>query len=453
VSAPLSSCLKSDPARSGAAALASISAGDGVPATVREVLELSGLEDIRTVDEGTVLVIARTLGYDALAMEGGYDDLPDVRLPVLVALREGERVAYGVLHRFDESCAVVGDPRTGEVTPWTRDRFCTEWTGSVVQVTPIAEERRALSTRLVDARDPWKRGQRALGWVPPYGRRVAMLVGWVAVAGVAVVAPRESALDAPVTVLVAVACATSLWAWLASDACARCSRAKQRAGELPLAIAGTFLYAALLLAPFLSAPRAWIGVALAAALGGHGALVVELARAKVGCPACLLVAASVVGASAVSIARRDVALPVFAATALLVMVGLTALLPGARARSARISRSTAEELAHTVSAEPNPSKRVRVIAFKRAGCPACAFFEAAVKPALLATFADAIALDERDLGELPADAPLVLVLGSRRALFIGLPAGDAIEPILAAVRDALGEEATSGELMVHVRPT
>jgi hypothetical protein len=116
------------------------------------------------------------------------------------------------------------------------------------------------------------------------------------------------------------------------------------------------------------------------------------------------------------------------------------LLPLARARSERLSRAVAEAIGRAAIAESPATPGVRVIAFKRVGCGSCAFFEAAVKPALLATYEDGITLEERDLGRARTGAPLVLVLGARRTLFIGLPIQDAPARILEAVREAIESE-------------
>jgi hypothetical protein len=94
---------------------------------------------------------------------------------------------------------------------------------------------------------------------------------------------------------------------------------------------------------------------------------------------------------------------------------------------------------------------VRVVAFKRDGCGMCAFFEAAVKPALLATFAESLTLEERALGDARTLAPVVVVLGAKRTLFVGLPAQDAPAKVLDAVRAALeGDAGTDDAMAVHV---
>jgi predicted double-glycine peptidase len=442
-------CVVASAAWSGAAALATVSAQHGVTVDVGEIAELTYTQGLAVVEEGTVLVMARALGFEATAMEGGYGDLPDVTLPLLVALREGESDRYAVLFAFDDEGATVGDPLTGEVTPWTRERFCALWTGSVVQVLPIEEERRALAARLVELRDGVKRVLRAVGWTRPYGPKYAMLAAWVVLVAVVFVAPRANALDAW-TVLVAAACAGSLWSWVV--VCPLCSRARQLAGDLPLAQAGALFYGALLVSAFAPVPAIATTLALGAAVGAHVALVSALARAKLACPPCLFVAACALGAGVLSVSRDNAHAVHFVVAALAAGAALVAALPAARARQARVWRANADALAKGVLAEPRAEGGlpVRVVAYKRAGCGACAFFEAAVKPALLATFDDAITLEERDLANVEAAAPLVVIVGKRTSLFIGLPDDNASARFIDAVREAIeGEPLPDAPMSVH----
>ncbi|MGO8999922.1 MAG: cysteine peptidase family C39 domain-containing protein [Polyangiaceae bacterium] len=445
-------CMKADAARSGAAALASVSAMHGVPVEIREILDLAHLDSSAELNEGMVLVLGRALGFEALAMEGEYENLPEVTVPMLVELREAGVERYGVLYAVDDAGVTVGDPKTGAVARWERARFTSLWTGSVVQLTPVEAERGALRRRLADARDPVKRVLRAVGWGPPYRPRIVMLAAWGGVAALAALAPRAGVSGTAFTWLVAVACAGSLWSWLASDTCALCSRAHWLAGGLPVAPAGAALYAVLLALPFVHAPPVVVEAGIAVALGTHVGLVVELARARVACPACLVVGVCAAGAAGVTLSSGTAHVTVFAGAAIAACVLIVVLLPRARDRANRRGREAAEALARTTVVAKSPG-RVSVVAFKRAGCSACAFFEAAVKPALLATFEDAIALEERDLGNVPSAAPLVLVFGAGRTLFVGLP-DDAIERLTIAIQEAMAQvpaESASAEPAMIVR--
>jgi hypothetical protein len=382
-------------------------------------------------------------------MEGGYEDLPDVRLPLLVALRENDRARYALLFAVDDTRATIGDPITGEVSRWSRERFSALWTGSVVQLTPVEEERKAVAARLAQLRDPVRRALRGVGWGPPYPPRVGLLIAWVAVAGVAALGPHAGSLAAVWTWLVAASCAGSLWSWLASDHCALCSYARQLAGGVPLAAMGAVLYAGLLASAFVSVPPLVTSVAIGAAVGAHAALVRELAKAKVACGACLFVAACATAAAAVAIAQGAPLVGLVAGAAA-ACVSVVIVLPAARAREKHIWRATAESLAKATFAESRSEGGVRVVAFTRAGCTACAFFHAAVKPALVATFGDAIVLDERPLGRERTVAPIVVVHGGRRALFIGMPGEDPCGVVIGAVQRALDAGGDgAGTMAVH----
>jgi hypothetical protein len=453
-----SHCLVSDAPWSGAASLGTISAFHGIALTLPEVPKLGHLLGEMSNQEGTALVMGRALGYDAVAMEGEYENLPEVLLPMLVALREGGVDRYAVLFAVTDAEATLGDPRTGEVTVWPRERFAAFWTGSVIQLTPVPEERRALQERVEKLRDRVHQALLRIGWVPPYPRKIAMLVAWVLVFGVAALAPRPGAFGARFVWLVAAACAGSLWSWLASDACGSCSYAHRLAGGLPVALAGTSLYALLLASAFAPAgagTRPAVTVAIGVALGAHAALVRELWRSKVACWACIFVAASAAGAAAVAL-RWGASPFLLLISALVVALVAAGSLPLARARQARTWRATAERLARDVIAEPRREGVARLVAFTRKGCTACAFYHAAIKPALLATFGDAIAIDERDLGRANAVAPLLIVLGAPPAVFVGLPSGDSCARMIEAMQGAVdGQTRSTGqppgrqEMIVH----
>jgi hypothetical protein len=447
---PPATCLKSDAAWSGAASLATLSALHGVAVTLLEVPTLSHMRGEISNQEGTVLVMGRALGYESVAMEGEYENLPEVSLPMLVAFREGEQERYAILFAVSETEATVGDPITGEVSVWPRARFAGVWTGSVVQLTLMDDERRALAARLVELRDHVRQALRAIGWGPPYGRKLAMLAAWVAVFAAAASAPASGALGAAWVWILAAACAGSLWSWLASESCGSCSYAHQLAGGLPLAMTGTGLYALLLSSVFAPVPSVASSLAIGGAVGAHAALVRELAKAKVACWACLFVAACAVAGALVAI-LSGASVGAFVGAAVVVSAATALVLPRARARQARTWRSTAERIARAVIAEPRRNAEgeaapTRLVAFTRKGCTACAFFHAAIKPALLATFNDAIAIDERDLGSANAVAPILIVLGAPPTVFVGLPLGDSCARVLETTKQAVegGAVATPG---------
>ncbi len=261
----------------------------------------SHLAGEKSHEEGTALVMGRALGYESVAMEGEYENLPEVLLPLLVALREPGEERYALLFTVSDTEVTVGDPKTGEVSVWPRERFSAVWTGSVVQLTPAEEERRALANTLSELRDHVRQTLRAIGWAPPYGRKIGMLFAWAAVFVIAGLAPHAGPLGSAWTWLLAAACAGSLWSWLASEACGACSYARRLSGGLPLATTGTALYAFLLASSFAPVPALVTYVGIGAAVGAHAELVGELAKAKVACWACVFVAACALGAAVVAV--------------------------------------------------------------------------------------------------------------------------------------------------------
>ena len=375
---------------------------------------------------------------------GGIRKPPRSLAPDARRARERELERYAVLFAVTGAQVTVGDPTTGEVSVWPRERFAAIWTGSVVQLTPMDEERRAVAARLVELRDRLRQALLVVGWGPPYRRKIAMLVGWAVVLGVAAEAPASGPLGGAWTWLLAAACAGSLWSWLASDSCGSCSYAHRLAGGLPVAPAGTALYALLLASAFAPVPQIATSLAIGAAVGAHGALVAELAKAKVACWACLFVAACAVAAAAVAILGGSPIGALLGAAAL-VCAAAVAVLPRAQARQARAWRSTAERLARDAIAEPRAERPTRLVAFTRKGCPACAFFHAAIKPALMATFSDTIAIDERELGKANAVAPILVVLRS---------AADRLRraPSRRLVRARAGDDEAGGRRRRRSRP-
>jgi hypothetical protein len=428
-------CVRSSPEESGAAALVALSALDGAPLDVGELQALSGIPARSSNQEAIVLILGRALGYEVVAMEGGYDDLGDVRVPILVQLRDGEVERYALLHSFDAESARVGDPASGEVTAWPRQRFCEAWSGSVVQATPVEAERRALAARLVELRDPVRRILRAVGWGPPHWKRALLLAGWATVALVGAAAPRGG--GSAWTWLVAGACAGSLWSWLGSDQCAACGEASLLGGGLPIAPAGAVLYAALLASRFVPGSSSVAALLLAFAVGAHAGLLRELIKASVRCGGCLFVAACALAAAA-CLEPRGASLAALAVAAAGGYAAIALVLPRARARQESQWKANAEALVQTVHAEPRPADELRLVAFTREGCSACALFHAAVKPALVATFGDALVIDERPLGSVRTTAPLLVILGATRATLSGLDADDPCGAVIDAVRRAIG---------------
>jgi hypothetical protein len=433
-------CVPAPRALSGAASLASVSAFYGMPLEIRELARLVAPARLPELDEGTLLAVAHSMGFEAVPMEGGFENLPEVPVPMLVALRDATGRRYGVLYAVDDATATLADPTSAKVSAVDREAFCAMWTGEVVQIGVNEEGRRALASRLQESRSLVNRWARALGWGPPYWRRGVWLAATVAAIAFARAWPRgTSPFDRAVATSLAAACALSLWSWLLSDACVSCAQARGAAGSLPLAPMGTALYGALLVAPPSVLPGAAIGTVLSLALGAHLVLVGRLASDRLRCVACLLVAWSVAVATFASVRGAGTPLAEYVAPAVGAVGAavMAASLRIARARQARAFESVARGLAGRVRVEPRPESPVWVIAFKKKGCSSCAFYDAVVRPGLSGEFGESVAFDERDLGDAKTAAPVLVVLGASDSVFVGLPEGEPYAQIQQAVLAAL----------------
>lgn len=236
-------------------------------------------------------------------------------------------------------------------------------------------------------------------------------------------------------VALAIALAGSLWAALAVR-CQTCKAASGLAGGLPLGWIGAGLYAALLASTFLPGivPTIWI---LAAAAGGHIALLVMLLRFRLVCRACIVTAAGALAATAVGIA----AVPSLAWPALIavpVAAWLTwRIIQRAQISAARRSAELAQQLlAEAVrGAEPVPQGQARLVILSRPDCKPCEVLDASIVPVLTAEFKDALQIEHR-----PArpgiPTPTLLVLGQASTPLLGLPPA---EEIAMAIRMALGQ--------------
>jgi hypothetical protein len=461
-------CVQADGPLSGAAALATVSAFHSVPFEVAELAELTPFMDLRELELAMMLAVARTVGFDAVPLEGGYDDLPEVPLPMVVVLRDRPPAVavagaesppdaegpprYGVLFAVDAERVTLGDPETGKVEEALREPFSTRWTGDVIQLTPNGEERALLISRLASLRDPRARLARAVGWVPPYGRRVSFVaLAAGALAAGAWITRGESPAAAALGLAVTGCLVGSLWSWLAADTCTRCSKASALVGSLQVAPAGALLYLALLAGLGAGASPAAIAGGLAIAAGAHGGLLFTLGRARLRCDACIGVAVLAWGASLLTVARGDIVPVLWTGLTVSALAATLAGLRVSRDRDARVSRAVAERLARAVAAEPRRAEegRVEIVVYKRHGCPACAFYESVIRPGLLAELGESVALDERELGRERTGAPLIVVRGAVNTVFLGLPR-EPFADVRGAVVEALeaGAARSGGELRV-----
>jgi hypothetical protein len=206
---------------------------------------------------------------------------------------------------------------------------------------------------------------------------------------------------------------------LLPDSCTRCARARELAGALPFERIGALFYTALLALE--SATPAAVAPLLAAAAGAHATLLRTLAREKILCVPCALTALSAFAALALTAVRT----PWPIALVLAVAGALTTayLLPWSRRVERASSMLAAREvaLAWLREASPVPAGQVRVVVWKRKGCPACLVYEAVLRPALEQDYAGTVVVDEIDADALPIGTPLILVAGGARILFVSLP--------------------------------
>jgi hypothetical protein len=380
---------------SAGAALATVGRIHGLPIRAGEVGPLVGLPEVKEL--GDLVVAARLLGFDSVPLEGGYEELPEVPRPNIVRLRD----RFVVLLDIDAEKARIADPLEG-VRTLLREPFSAAWTGDCVQVTPADLE--GARRRLVELRSLGRRLTRP--------RSLAF--------GLALVAVGAAELWGGFSVAalgIGVAALSALWLLLFPASCQACNRAHQLAGALPLERIGVFSYAALLGALRLEAP--FLVYILAAAAGGHAALVAILARERLVCAPCLLTAAGVLVALGFSHPPLA-ALPIGVAGALALWLAV----PWSRRIFEWRSQAEARRIAAEWLLQAGASEKLRVVVWKRPGCPACLFYESVWKVALVEEFGDSIEIVERDASRLAIGTPLILVAGALPVLFTSLGAGE-----------------------------
>jgi hypothetical protein len=415
-------CVRSASAEgSAAAALASVAQFHGLAIEAGELAPLVGFPSVREL--GELVVASRLIGFDSVPLEGGYDELPEVARPNLVRFRD----RFVVLYDIDADKTRVGDPLHGLRT-MTRAEFSAEWTGDCLQLIPANLD--GARAKLAEHRRWWKR---------VYSPRALLFAGAVvALAALMAWHAGETPLCVPA---LALAAAASLWLVLFRASCAQCGRAHLLAGALPLDRIGAIFYTALLFVPL---PVA--GALLWPAAGAHLGLLAILAREAIVCVPCLLAALGAwlalhfVGPSL----SWMVGLPLFIGGAAAAWIAI----PWFRRRACERSSVLARQLAEETLKKAAPTGGARVTVWKRAGCPACLFYEAIFKPALLQDYEGAVTLDERDASRLAIVTPLILVAGNSSTLILSLPGGDGDYQIIQQAVENARAQATSTALAV-----
>jgi hypothetical protein len=415
-------CERCDgPEGSAAAALATVAQFHALPLAGREVAPVAGLPAV--VELGELVVASRLLGFDGVPLEGGYDDLPDVPRPSILRLAD----RFVVLYEIGPDGARVADPLQGVrvVTPTELSRV---WTGDCVRLVPgDLEPARA---RLRAHRRPW-----TLIATP----RVLAFAAATLLLAIPVARDDFGALPTAL----AAASASSLWLALFPAACAACGRASALAGALPLDRLGAIGYAVLLLLH----PRL-VGPALAASAGAHIALLAILARARLTCPPCVIVAGCAFIALMLAAGSGAVA-PALAAMLLACgAIAAVLVLRWSRAASRKTSLYAATRLAVDWLRDVGPPEPggVRVVVWKRRGCAACRFYEAVFRPALEQDFAGVVTITELDAGARPVPTPLIFVAGTVRVIFLALPGREDDYNVLAQAVEAARAPSPLGAL-------
>lgn len=129
-------CVKqNDGSDCGAACLATIARHYGVKFGLEAVRDLAGTDKVGTNLFG-LLTAAERMGFTAKAVNGPYEALPQVTMPVIAHVKTEE--GYGhfiVLHRVTNDGVTVADPARG-IEHLSRDQFSQQWTGYLLLLAP-----------------------------------------------------------------------------------------------------------------------------------------------------------------------------------------------------------------------------------------------------------------------------------------------------------------------------
>lgn len=422
------------------AALATMTAALGSPIGPPEIRQLNRGSRVDRLE--SFLVQAGLSGLRAQAMEGGYDDLASVELPLVLVLRDpqaetnDETRRFTVLHRVDAEEALVGDPQEG-LSRLSRAEVETIWTGDVVALTrdPATEEE--VLDELRRRRDP---------------RSTAIWLGATVLTAIGTGIATDGAVDGATGFALAGALSAALWSSLKARSCAACDQAAKLVGGLPVAALGAAFYLILLLAWLIVPGHPAAFAALAAAVGVHGALLSLLRRHRLVCPPCLVTAGAALLATGTAVAPSPLVRSPWGALALvLVAAGAWALtvrgLGLARKVFAWRRRAAAFDLARTVlpqektgeTPDAQAQRKARMIVYKRPGCQACAIFDATLRPGLEETFGEHLTIETRRPEDPALPTPLAVVLGAPTPQIVNVQELDEpFQALAGAVSTALG---------------
>jgi hypothetical protein len=410
--------------QSAAVALATVAQHHGLPIRPGEIEAMLGLASVSTL--GDLVVASRLLGFESVPLEGSYDELCELVVPAIVVLSDASgQERFAVLVVFESASVLLADPIEGGTRRVPREDFCAQWHGDCLQLVPD-EPRLALAReRLELHRNPGKRLLQALRFTPPRAPKLVFMAAALGLPALAGAGALMGGATAPTLASVALALASlsSLWLALFGASCIRCGGIHRLTGGLPLERVGAVLYSVLLgfalAVPSSSLPACM----LLAASGGHLWLLIVLARARTMCWPCLLTAFGAFTATALLVLHTAASLALGAGLFAVGLVGMAVATRFFQRAAEHEALWEARRLALSVL-HPNQGDAVRVVVWKRAGCPSCLIYEAVLAPALVQALGDAITIEEHDAGTRPIPSPLILIAGPVPVLFLGLPGTD-----------------------------
>ncbi len=428
---------------SGTACLLSLARHHGLEIEPAEILSWTGLDSLRLDDLG-LLFVAGELGFEALPLEGAFDELPEVPRPCVVGMREGHE-RYAVLLEIDAAGVLLADPVSGTTVQEDRESFVARWSGDAFQLTALPDKLRACQQRLVRERRWHARLLRPIGLFPFKRKQAVFCAGalaWLAVLLTAGWHGELQRVGGPGWLLGlgwALAWLGAWWSALLTQSCASCSRAGALAGGLPLGWAGVSGYTLLGLALMLQAEGAWRGFAWALPVGAHTALLALLARERIRCLPCLATAAGALLAAigCWAAAFSGIELAVVAASG----IGTWLVVAWARRRFPLVLFARACQLAQNLPRETAADAPLPLIVYVRDHCPSCVFYKASLRPGLAQEFGEALAIEERKAPPGAVPTPLLLVPGPPAVAAFGFDPETAYGELSAVLRQRLAVHA------------
>lgn len=416
----MQSCVQQRrPDESGVAALCTIAHHYNLAISLADLPTLTGLDDL-TTDMVRLLVFARLLGFEAVPLEGEYDQLPEVTRPNIITLSNGQgSPRFVVLLEITEQGVVIANPATGLIEKVKREAFIQQWSGDCIYVVPEESSFAAVKERWQELHDPHQLWRRALRLTPPYQPKALFAILTVGMVAFQVFALRgvfgslstADSLSQTAFGLLGIAWLAASWSWIVGGNCRACSKTTALVGELPLAAAGSIYYTLLILLMGLFNLPAVVGLAVFTAVGVHLCLVALLARARLWCGPCLLTAVALFLA-AVLLALYDFVpwLSLVAAGALLATWQAVQLARRLAALEREYGNYQLAQTALQREWKKTPG-RVRLVVYKRPNCIYCVLYETVLRPAIVQDFGEQILFDEQDGSQTKALLPLIVVQG------------------------------------------